>query len=1030
MASVGYVADKIKRFREAPPTSRAEREANRDNMEQPWWIDDVNAAKNPSRYGGENKRYQIPSSGGGSKDERNLGFTGTGELNLSASLDDFDSNPRRSRPPQANKQTLSAGDNPFTQLTSIDDMIAQEIQNLEREINNDPRRSIGGIEIDIRSSYDNTAVVPMGLKGGLRDSKEFMRKSSGGGGGTRGDPLADLRLSGDYYKSSIDTLGSTGFKALLYPEMKLDGKDINVNSNIVGGDINYDVNVLEGGTVVDIHASMQELLKAIAKEGDEGGGTSGNRNAVNSISEITANLNSEMSCILNHLSEKQIREEAEEKERKARDEKMKEEGRLEERSKQFLEFEELENQNAAAPFSFRNFHFSDPAAAAYAVGLPPDGKGPVPPPIRTSASVGEGRIPTNFNPSNTPMAAAGDLLAEHPNRRLLTPFSTVLSAVDSEVQSAEELFSHMKTLKSQLQKRMQYIDELAEGGLQDGRTVNGQAVPVAAIGLKQPFVQQPYPPSNYYYARSIQDARSPWASYQQQPLQGAVSHQLNNTKDGDAYGPHIEIKHTTLAEVSSSIGSDLDVAMKALNFRLRTSDEASRAVYHQIWTATGNVIEKITGNSNSVSNDTNNKNTDVYNTPSLTRTTADVKDHNVGFGDNEPHTHITRTDEKGQAFVTKISPLPEKKNAETDKLSEVQKTEIKAHVTTADEVTLPKKSLTDPNSVEKEANENLFDKVLGRESADVDKSDFGKFVPPTLAEAMVHRDRAIRDTSVPVYGGAMAGPLGSQSHLYQINPFWNQVPHSVNQTEAAAPPHPTVAHLVAASHPTAVAPHPAAAPQPTTTAASHPATVPHPSVPATVPHPTAASHPSVLATVPHPAAVVAPHPTAILHPSAASPHYPVSAQSYLIANSAPTSLAAPFQSSYPSSTMQSTSPSAPPQMFTGHAPHYENLNRYKATFQEKYNMPQFGVRDNFPYPTYQRPEEGQTLDFIRNQYNAYPSVSTHENTQPVPYMTATSPKPASSPNASFEERQNFLKGMQKYRSNLAQGASGSSIASY
>ena len=77
MASVGYVADRIKRFREAPPTSRAEREANRDNMEQPWWIDDVNAAKDPSRYGGENKRYQIPSSGAGIRDDRNLGFTGT-----------------------------------------------------------------------------------------------------------------------------------------------------------------------------------------------------------------------------------------------------------------------------------------------------------------------------------------------------------------------------------------------------------------------------------------------------------------------------------------------------------------------------------------------------------------------------------------------------------------------------------------------------------------------------------------------------------------------------------------------------------------------------------------------------------------------------------------------------------------------------------------------------------------------------------------------------------------------------------------
>ena len=64
MASVGYVADRIKRFREAPPTSRAEREANRVNQQEPWWIDDVNAATNPGGYGEENK-YRIPPSDGG-----------------------------------------------------------------------------------------------------------------------------------------------------------------------------------------------------------------------------------------------------------------------------------------------------------------------------------------------------------------------------------------------------------------------------------------------------------------------------------------------------------------------------------------------------------------------------------------------------------------------------------------------------------------------------------------------------------------------------------------------------------------------------------------------------------------------------------------------------------------------------------------------------------------------------------------------------------------------------------------------------
>ena len=91
-------------------------------------------------------------------------------------------------------------------------------------------------------------------------------------------------------------------------------------------------------------------------------------------------------------------------------------------------------------------------------------------------------------------------------------------------------------------------------------------------------------------------------------------------------------------------------------------------------------------------------------------------------------------------------------------------------------------------------------------------------------------------------------------------------------------------------------------------------------------------------------------------------------------------------------------------------------------------MGQFGVRDEFPYPPYQRPEEGQTLDFLRNQYNTYPSASTYESTQSAPYMTASSPNPAATAQSSIGERQKFLKDMQKFRSTLAQGSS--SVASH
>jgi hypothetical protein len=109
-------------------------------------------------------------------------------------------------------ETLSNTTSAVPYSATIDDLIAREIQELEREINSDPRRSLGGsIDVNIRSSLDGYAYA----------DRQTGPSGAGGPAYKHRDPLQDMRLSGDFFRGSTDTLGSTGFKALLYPEMKL-----------------------------------------------------------------------------------------------------------------------------------------------------------------------------------------------------------------------------------------------------------------------------------------------------------------------------------------------------------------------------------------------------------------------------------------------------------------------------------------------------------------------------------------------------------------------------------------------------------------------------------------------------------------------------------------------------------------------------------------------------------------------------------------------------------------------------------------
>jgi hypothetical protein len=92
--------------------------------------------------------------------------------------------------------------NPF----SIDDMIAKEIYELEKELNKGNKINLtNSIDVSIQKSIDSSQTFennPLFGYSNPRHSKDY-------------------RSSADYFKTSSDTLGSTGLKGLLYPDLKL-----------------------------------------------------------------------------------------------------------------------------------------------------------------------------------------------------------------------------------------------------------------------------------------------------------------------------------------------------------------------------------------------------------------------------------------------------------------------------------------------------------------------------------------------------------------------------------------------------------------------------------------------------------------------------------------------------------------------------------------------------------------------------------------------------------------------------------------
>jgi hypothetical protein len=175
-----YAAKMIARF-QGPPTSRAERAAKRESGEisEAWYVD---------------QSFEQPSTGF-------KGFQSSQQSHSEQPRSILNSSIDKMIPRQSLDSSLGLG-------TSLDALIAADIAEIEKGLP------------DINSQNIN-----MNTKGGMSGSYDFkassrdynaaktdrLESSAYRYGGTR-EPLGDMRGSGDFFRASVETLGSTGIK--------------------------------------------------------------------------------------------------------------------------------------------------------------------------------------------------------------------------------------------------------------------------------------------------------------------------------------------------------------------------------------------------------------------------------------------------------------------------------------------------------------------------------------------------------------------------------------------------------------------------------------------------------------------------------------------------------------------------------------------------------------------------------------------------------------------------------------------------
>lgn len=335
-------ASLIRRFKEGKPTSREERERLRsqNGQDRMWWES-------------EGRSHSLSTSR-----QQPTARSRENQRNPEEDNDVEEPRPGRLRPPMVQPSRRLEGQlgesgelfrtsQPLGNSMDVDYLIEKEIRNLEKDIKKKERETMQRLNMGsfapvqgLDRSFENGLTVGGGRGSSppvrYRPTSNMYGGSMDGGFGEDARQRARLSKSGDLFRASLDTLGSTGILGLLQPDLKLDGR----------GPSKEDAEKAEKkkqtdeAYLGDMQANLEELMKNLAGNlpvhgGDGGGGSTGNE----TIPEITNRLECQMMEFMSLYNGAILRDKDAEEERKKRDAEKVEEGRRLERERRLLEFD-------------------------------------------------------------------------------------------------------------------------------------------------------------------------------------------------------------------------------------------------------------------------------------------------------------------------------------------------------------------------------------------------------------------------------------------------------------------------------------------------------------------------------------------------------------------------------------------------------------------------------------------------------------------------------------------------------------------
>jgi hypothetical protein len=315
-----HAAAMIKRFREGKPMSRAERDKYNKGISEMWWID--------------NPQNQTFSRTDESEQPRN-----SSPMKPMARHDLWD--PIKSPVPARRNESWRRPVTPPRRATTtrrVDDLISDEIEDDFLSQPTFEPQSPSYARPKLRSSYEN----PVDLLGSLRFSREDRAKPSENKSYRFRTSLRfdDDNRDLDIYRSleknrqltdSVDTFGAIGFKSLLAPDLKLDGK-----SDLPPPPSTKQ----EGHELAHLTTNLETLLRSFKVDrADEDDIPLTEYEVPQSISQVTNQLNSDMLTFLSQYSNKYSEEEFLEKQQKQRDSEMMKLGQQEAQMKLMMDTE-------------------------------------------------------------------------------------------------------------------------------------------------------------------------------------------------------------------------------------------------------------------------------------------------------------------------------------------------------------------------------------------------------------------------------------------------------------------------------------------------------------------------------------------------------------------------------------------------------------------------------------------------------------------------------------------------------------------